>query len=138
MFYSHSTRTDSLLKTIIWILTPKWTSDELMEVRTRRPVYEQPPSLFTEHTDKVIVDDNDMDSDTDAESDMSLLSRSFLHRVNDRVPKIEDQSSKDATQDSNKLSLTLGMFMSSTLEASVFMGKNYSENLSTIQEKISP
>ena len=103
-----------------------------MEVRTGRPVYEQPPSLFTEHTDKVIVDDNDMDSDTDAESDMSLLSRSFLHRVNDRVPKIQDQSSKDATQDSNKHSLLLGMFMSSTLEASVFMGKNYPGNLHSI------
>ena len=76
-----------------------------MEVRTGRLVYEQPPGLFTEHTDKFIVDDDDMDSDTDAESDMSLLSRSFLHRVNDRVRKIQDQSSKDATQDSNKHSL---------------------------------
>ena len=74
----------------------EWKSDELMEVRTGRPVYEQPPGLSTEHTDKFIVDDNDMDSDTDAESDMSLLSRSFLHRMNDRVRKIQDQSSKDA------------------------------------------
>ena len=45
-----------------------------MESRTGRPVYEQPPGLFTEHTDKFIVDGNDMDSDTDAESDMSLIS----------------------------------------------------------------
>ena len=60
----------------------EWMSDELMEVRTGRPVYEQPPVLFTEHTDKFIVDDDDMDSDTVAESDMSLLSRSYLHRVN--------------------------------------------------------
>ena len=82
-----------------------WKSDELMEVRKGRPVYEPPPGLFTEHTDKFIVDDNDMDSDTAAESDMSLLSRSFLHKVNDRVLKIQDQSSKDATQDSNKHSL---------------------------------
>ena len=42
-----------------------------------------------------------MDSDTDAESDMSLLSRSFLEKVNDRVRKIQDKSSKDAT-DSNE------------------------------------
>ena len=84
----------------------EWKSDELMKVRTGRPVYEQPPGLFTEHTDKFIVDDNDMDSDTDAESDMSSLSRSFLHRVIDRVRKIQDQSSQDATQDSNKHSLT--------------------------------
>ena len=68
----------------------EWTSDELMGVRTGRPVYDQPPGLFTEHTDKFIVDGNDMDSDTDAESDMSLLS--VLHRVNDRVRKVQDQS----------------------------------------------
>ena len=35
-----------------------------------------------------------MDSDTVAESDMSLKSRSFLYWVNDWVPKIQDQSSK--------------------------------------------
>ena len=111
----------------------EWKSDELMEVRTGRLVYEQPPGLFTEHTDKFIVDDNDMDSDTDAESDMSLQSRSFLHRMNDKVRKIQDQSSKKATQDSNKHILIWGMFMSSTFEASVSMGKNYSENLHSIK-----
>ena len=47
----------------------EWKSDELMEVRTGRPVYEQPPGLFTEHTDKFIVDDDDMDSHTVVESD---------------------------------------------------------------------
>ena len=104
-----------------------------MEDRTGRLVYEQPPGVFTEHTDKIIVDDDDMDSDTVAESDMSLLSRSFLHRVNDRVRKIQDQSSKDATQDSNKHSLVWWMFMSSAMEASVFMGKDYSENLHSIK-----
>ena len=83
----------------------EWKSDEVLDVRTGSLVYEQPPGLFTEHTDKFIVDDDDLDSDTVAESDMSLLSRSFLHRVNDRVRKIQDQSSKDATLDSNKHSL---------------------------------
>ena len=39
-------------------------SDESMEVGTGRLVYEQPPGLFTEHTDKFIVDDDDMDSYT--------------------------------------------------------------------------
>ena len=68
-----------------------------------------------------------MDSDTVEESDMSLISRSFLHIVNDRVRKIQDQSSKDATQDRNKHSLIWRMFKSSTLEVSVFMGKNYLE-----------
>ena len=104
-----------------------------MEVRTGRLVYEQPPGLFTKHTDKFIVDDENMDSDIVAESDMSLKSRSFLHRVNDRVRKIQDQSSKDATQDSNKHSLIWRMFMSSTLAASVFMDKNYVGNFHSIK-----
>ena len=104
-----------------------------MEVRTGRLVNEQPLGLFAQHTDRFVVDDDDMHSDTVAESDMSLKSRSFLHRVNDRVRKMLDQSSKDATQDSNKHSLIWGMFMSSTLQASVFMGKNYSENLHSIK-----
>ena len=69
----------------------EWKSDEVVEVRTERLVNEQPPGLFAEHTDRFIVDDDDMDSDTVAESDMSLLSRSFLHRVNDRVRKMLDQ-----------------------------------------------
>ena len=80
-----------------------------------------------------VIDDDDMDSDTVAESDMSFNSRSFLHRVNDRVRKMQDQSSKDATQDSNKHSLIWGMCISSTLEASVFVGKNYLENVHSIK-----
>ena len=83
----------------------EWKSDEVLEVRTERPVNEQPPGLFTQHTDRFIVDDDDMDSDTVTESDLSLNSRSFLHRVNDQVRKMLDKSSKDATQDSNKHSL---------------------------------
>ena len=83
----------------------EWESDEVMEVRTERLVNEQPPGLFAEHTDRFIVDDDDMESNTSAESDMSFKSRSFLHKVNDRVRKMLDPSSKDATQDSNKHSL---------------------------------
>ena len=114
-------------------LLKDWKSDEGMEVRTVRLVNEQPPGLFAQHTDRFIVDDDDMHSNTVAESDLSLKSRSFLHRVNDRVRKLLDRSSKDAMQDSNKHSLIWGMFMSSTLEASVFMGKNYSDNYSSIK-----
>ena len=83
----------------------EWKSDALMEVRSERPVYDQPPGLITQHTDRLFVDDDDADSHTVAESDMSLKSRPFLHRVNDRVRKMQDQSSKNATQDSNKHSL---------------------------------
>ena len=104
-----------------------------MEFRSGRLVYEQPPGLFTEHTDKFVVDDNDVDSDTDAEADMSLLSRSFLHRVNDQVQKRQKQSSKDARKDSNKHSAIWRMFMSSTLQASVFMVNNYSDNWHSIK-----
>ena len=74
----------------------------------RRPVSEQ------QHTDRLAIDDDDMDSNTVTESDM-------------------DQSSKDAMQDSNKHSLIWAMFMSSTLEAFVFMGKSYSDNSHSVK-----
>ena len=79
----------------------EWKSDEVLEARTGRPVSEQRAGMFTQHTVRFIVDDDDVDSNAVTESDLSLKSRSFLHRVNDRVRKILDQSSKDATQDSN-------------------------------------
>ena len=82
--------------------------------------------------DKFVIDD-DMDSDTATESNLSLKSRSFLKRVNDRLRKMLDRSPEDAMQDNDKHSLICGMFMSSTLEASVFMGKNNSENLFSIK-----
>ena len=44
-----------------------------------------------------------------------------------------DRSPEDAMQDIDKRSMICGIFMSSTLEASVFMGKNYSENLQSIK-----
>ena len=50
----------------------EWKSDELIEVRTGRPVHEQPPSLSTEHTDRFVVDDDDMDSNTVTESDLAF------------------------------------------------------------------
>ena len=75
----------------------EWKSDELMEDRTGRPV------VNAQHTDRFIVENKN--SYTEAESELSLGSRSFLHRLNDRVRKMLDQSSKDATQESNKHSL---------------------------------
>ena len=105
----------------------------MMEARTGRLVYEQPPFVFTQHTDRFIVDDDDMDSKTVAESDMSLKSRSFLHRVNDQVRERQNQTSKDATKDSNKHSVIWRILTSSTLRASVFMGKKYSDNWHSIK-----
>ena len=60
----------------------EWKSDEMLEARTVRPV-----------DDKFVIDD-DVDADTAAESNLSPKSRSFLNRVNDRLRKILDQSSK--------------------------------------------
>ena len=108
----------------------EWKSGEMLGARTGRPVGGQ---QFTQDTDKFVINDDDMDSDTATESNLSLNSRSFLHKVNDRLRKILDHSSKDAMQDIDKRSLIWRMFMSSTLEASVFMRKDYSENLHSIQ-----
>ena len=83
----------------------EWKSDELMEIRTGRFVNKQPPGFFTQHTDRFIVENDKMESNTEAESEMSFKSRSFLHRVNDRVWKRQYQSSKDATKDSDKHSV---------------------------------
>ena len=44
-----------------------------------------------------------------------------------------DRSPEDAMQDIDKSSMIWGIFMSSTLEAPVFMGKNYSDNLQSIK-----
>ena len=88
---------------------------------TGRPVY-----------DKFVIDD-DMDSDTATESNISQRSRSLLNRVNDRLRKMLVRSPEDAMQDIDKCSMIWGMFMSSTSEASVFMGKNDSDNLHSIK-----
>ena len=65
----------------------EWKSDEVMEFRTGRPV------VTAQHTDRLIVEKDKMNSYTEAESEMSLESRSFLHRVNDQVRKRQNQSS---------------------------------------------
>ena len=105
----------------------EWKSDELMEDRTGRLV------VTAKHTDRFIVENEKMNSYTEAESEMSLESRSFLHRVVDQVRKRQKQSSKDATKDSDKHSVKWGMFMSSPLQTSVFMEKNYSDNSHSIK-----
>ena len=109
-----------------WNIDDKWSSQvwksgEMSNTSTERPLYE-----------KFVIDD-DMDSDTATESNLSPRSRSFLNRVNVRLRKMLDRSPEDALQDIDKRFMILGMFMSSTLEASVFMGKNYSDNLHSIK-----
>ena len=76
----------------------EWKSGEMLGASTVRPV-----------DDKFVIDD-DMDSDTATESNLSLRSRSFLNRVNDRLRKILDHSSEDAMQDIDKRSVIWGVF----------------------------
>ena len=107
----------------------KWSSQvrklgEMSKTSMGRPV-----------DDKLVIDD-DMDSDTAAESDLSLKSLSFLNRVNDRLRKMLNHSPEDSMQDIDKRSMIWRMFMSSTLEASVFMGKSYSDNLHSIKNTV--
>ena len=138
----------------------EWKSDELMEVRTGRPVvcsqrasqtrfsrdcknviWEEEanhdrtvrPVVCSQRAHQFVIEDDE------TESELSLGSRSFLHRRNDQVRKKQKQSSKNAIEDSEEHSVIWRMFVSSTLEASVFMGKNDSDNWHSISntEKIS-
>ena len=58
-----------------------------------------------------LVIDNDMVSDTATESDLSLKSRSFLDRVNDRLRKMLNRSPEDSMQDIDKRSMIWWMFV---------------------------
>ena len=62
----------------------------------------------------------------ETKSELSSGSTSFLNRVNDQVRKRQKRSSMNVTEDGEKHTVIWGMFMSSTLESSVFMGKKYS------------
>ena len=73
-----------------------------MEDRTGRPV------VFAQHTDRFIIENDETNSYAKAESELSLGSRSFLHRLNDQVRKRQNQSSKDATKDSDKQFCDMG------------------------------
>ena len=74
-----------------------------------------------------------MDSDTATESNLSLKSRSLLHRVTARVRKILDHSSKDAMQDIDKHSFIWKMFYVFDIGSIYFHWKNYSENFHSIK-----
>ena len=68
-----------------WKIDDKWSSQvwksgEMSNTSTGRP-----------ENDKFVIDD-DIDSDTAAESNLSLKSSSFLNRVNDRLRKMLDLS----------------------------------------------
>ena len=60
--------------------------------RTGRPVV--CPQVFSRAAHQFVIEDDE------TESELSLGSRSFLHRVNDQLRKRQKQSSMDATEDS--------------------------------------
>ena len=107
----------------------EWKSEELMYYRTRRPVvcpqgeaHTSQTRFSREHKNVILEEEENHDrtgrpccfalneerfkifviEDDEAESDLSLGSRSFLRRVNDQVRKRQKQSSMDATEDSEK------------------------------------
>ena len=89
-----------------WNIDDKWSSrewkyGEMLGARTVRLVGGQES---TQKTDKLVID-IDMDSDTATESDLSLKSRSFLNRVNDRWRKMLNCSPEDSMQDIDKRSM---------------------------------
>ena len=76
----------------------------MLEARTERLVSEQPAVSFTQHTDRFVIDDDDdMDSNTTSESDLSFKVTIILaqNKMTD-CERFGDQSSKDAMQDSNE------------------------------------
>ena len=104
------------------------------------------PVVFAQHTDRFIVENDNMVSYTEAESELSLKSRSFLHRVNDAdsetfvmgsaaaefVNKVKDQvrsrqkGMSNVAESGEEHSTIWGMFMAATMNAATFMGKNFS------------
>ena len=42
-------------------LSQEWKSDEVVEARTERHVNEQSAGLFTQHTERFVIDDDDME-----------------------------------------------------------------------------
>ena len=108
-----------------WNIDDKWSSQ-------MRKSGEMSKTSTVKLVSNELVIDIDMESDTATESNLSLKSRSFLNRVNDRLRKMLNRSPEDSMQDIDKRSLIWAMFMSSTLGASVFMGNTYSENLHSI------
>ena len=100
--YAHSSSYSEWNIDITWS-SQEWKSDELMDDRTERPV------VSAQHTDRIIVENDETNSYAEAESELSSGSRSFLHRVNDQVRKRQKQSSKGATKDSDEHSVMWGI-----------------------------
>ena len=110
----------------------EWNADKKWSFQVRKSGEMSKASTVKPVSNELVIDVN-MDSDTAAESDFSLKTRSFLHRVNDRLRKMLNRSPEDSMQYIDKRSMIWETFMSSTVEAPVFMGKNHSSNLHSIK-----
>ena len=89
-----------------------------MASRKGRPANEQSPGFFTERTDRFVVDD-DVDSDTVAESDMS-----FKNSYTGRTTECERCWNPQKIQCKTSTKVLWRMFTFSLFEAFAFMGKS--------------
>ena len=84
-----STASESPGKTRLECQTPLSPQTEMYD-RTVRPV------VSSQHTDQFIIENDETNCHAEAESELSLGSRSFLHRVNDQVRKRQKHAAKDS------------------------------------------
>ena len=110
----------------------EWNNDDKWSSQVRKSGEMSNTSAGKLVSNKLVIN-IDMDSDTTAESDLSFKSSSFLNKANDRLRKMLNRYPEDSMQDIKKRSWIWWMFLSSTLQASVFMGENYSDNLHSIK-----
>ena len=79
----------------------EWNNDDKWSFQVRKSG-EMSKTSTGKLVSNELVFDIDMDSDTATESDLSLKSRSFLNRVNDRLRKMLDRSPEESMQDIDK------------------------------------
>ena len=141
MFSAHYSRWDD---DKAWS-SQEWKADKSIDDRTGQPVVtfwgetlESQSIFFHQKAKHVIVKEEEPHDRTGQlvvhpqRETMSMESRSFLNRASDQMRKRRKRSSMNVTENDEKHSMTLGMFMSVTLESAVFMGKNYLDNCHSI------
>ena len=85
--------------------TSEWNNDDKWSSQVRKSGEISKTSTGRLVSNQLIIV-IDMDSDTVAESNLCLKSRSLLNRVNDRLRKMLNRSPEDSMQDIDKRSMT--------------------------------